>query len=92
MPFSSFRERGEALLCIDDRLCRFRVPRYAGFRERRAAPFRVRAKRPSTKQTQTPEGGGMRSRLRMATSTLHLGLPPPTHPPRIWYNSPHERQ
>lgn len=47
MPFSSFRERGEALSCIDDRPCRFRVPRYAGFRERRVAPFRVRAKRPS---------------------------------------------
>ena len=38
---------------IDDRPCRFRVPRCAGFRERRAAPFRVRAKRPP-KSTERP--------------------------------------
>ena len=41
------REQGEAFSCFDDRLGRFRVPHYAGFRERRTAPFRVRAKRPT---------------------------------------------
>ena len=51
-PFASasreFERGGKALSCFDERLRRFRVPRYAGFRERRAAPFRVRAKRQLT--------------------------------------------
>ena len=42
-----FERRAKRFSCLDDRSNRFRVPRYAGFRERRTAPFRVRAKRPT---------------------------------------------